>query len=164
MTFGDRLKEARTRAGLSQKQLAESSHLALRTITSYENGERLPKKEETYLALAQALDIPVTSLKDTPGDGDSATEALPKSYGGHGRRKAEEIIRTFRIAAAGGELDDDDLDFIRDAMIQTYADAKNYNRRLVNNQTPSRNVKKMHDEMLNEKGKHEEDSHKDQDE
>ena len=50
----------------------------------------------------------------------------------YGIAEAEEVIRTFRVAAAGGELDDDDLDFIRDAMMQTYWDAKQYNQRFAN--------------------------------
>ena len=47
-------------------------------------------------------------------------------------RRLAAIVRAFRIAAAGGELDDDDLDFIKEAMLQTYEDAKAYNRRFVN--------------------------------
>ena len=129
MTFGEKLRTARTQAKLTQKQLAELSHLALRTIINYESGERMPQKESTYSALAGALGITAESLKDESSDFIAAAADL---YGGRGRKQAEEIITKFRVAAAGGELDDDDLDFIREAVMQTYWDAKKYNQRFVN--------------------------------
>lgn len=129
MTFAEKLKTARKQAGLTQKQLADHSHVALRTIANYESGERMPKKAETYEHLARALGTTVKSLKDENSDFVVAAET---KYGGKGRKQAEEIIRSFRVAAAGGELDDDDLDFIKEAMMQTYWDAKKYNQRFTN--------------------------------
>ncbi len=38
-----RVKELRTKKGLSQEQLAEASGLSLRTIQRIENGETLPR-------------------------------------------------------------------------------------------------------------------------
>lgn len=129
MTFAEKLRTARTRIGMTQGELARKAHVNIRTITNYENGERLPKKEQTYDDLARALGITVASLKDENSDFIIEAEA---QYGGKGRKQAEEVIRAFRVAAAGGELDDDDLDFIRDAMMQTYWDAKEYNKRFTN--------------------------------
>ena len=129
MTFGEKLRTARKQAGMTQKELAQESQLSLRTINNYENGERMPKQEKTYEQLARALSITVESLKDE--NSDFIVEAENK-YGGKGRKQAEAIIRSFRVAAAGGELDDDDLDFIKEAMMQTYWDAKRYNQRFTN--------------------------------
>lgn len=126
MTFAQKLREARTAAGLTQKELAFRSHLALRTIANYELGEHLPKKEETYEALAGALGVTPESLKDDNSDFVIRDE---KKYRGKGHKQAEELVRSFRVAAAGGELDDDDLEFIKDAVMQTYRDAKRYNQR-----------------------------------
>ena len=46
MKFCEKLKEARTRAGLKQEELAKALGVSLRTITNYESGERYPKKRE----------------------------------------------------------------------------------------------------------------------
>lgn len=129
MTFGEKLKQARKKQGLTQKELADLSGVGLRSITNYERGTHLPQKEEIYARLAKTLGVSVSSLQD-----ENAVFVMEagKRYGGRGRKKAEEVIRTFRVAAAGGELDDDDLDFIRDAMMQTYWDAKQYNQRFAN--------------------------------
>ena len=129
MTFGEKLKTARKQAGLTQKELAQESQLSLRTIINYENGDRMPKQEKAYRQLARVLGITPESLKDENSDFIVEAENI---YGGKGRKQAEEIIRSFRVAAAGGELDDDDLDFIKEAMMQTYWDAKRYNRRFTN--------------------------------
>lgn len=129
MNFSEKLKSARAAKGMTQKDLAKASGISERSIQSYELGVRSPRNEEGYRKLAQALGLPADVLLD-----DNAAFVLQagRQYGTRGRRQAEEVVRAFRIAAAGGELDDDDLDFIKEAMLQTYEDAKAYNRRFVN--------------------------------
>lgn len=114
---------------LSQKELSEMTGISLRTITNYESGGRKPKTKESYQKLSAALGLEVSELMD---DMDDFVIKAQEQYGSRGRRQAEDVVRTFRIAAAGGELDDDDLDFIKEAMMQTYEDAKKYNKRFAN--------------------------------
>jgi transcriptional regulator with XRE-family HTH domain len=129
MTFSEKIKHARTAKNMSQKELANATGISERTIQNYELGTSLPKSKNTYDKLAAALGINPQILLD-----ENAEFVLQagERYGNRGRRQAEDIIRSFRVAAAGGELDDDDLDFIKEAMLQTYEDAKAYNRRFVN--------------------------------
>ena len=79
--------------------------------------------------LAEALDIREEVLLD---ENASFVLQAQAQYGSRGRQQAEEVVRTFRIAVTGGEMDDDDLDFIREAMLMTYHDAKAYNQRFRN--------------------------------
>jgi len=58
-----RVKELRTRKGLSQEQLAEISGLSLRTIQRIENGETEPRGE-TLKRLMNALDATPDDLMD----------------------------------------------------------------------------------------------------
>ena len=44
MRFCEKLKEARTKAGLKQEELAKALGVSLRTITNYESGECYPRK------------------------------------------------------------------------------------------------------------------------
>lgn len=129
MTFSEKIKSARAAKNMSQKQLAEATGISERTIQNYELGSSMPKSKSTYDKLADALGINPQTLLD-----ENAEFVLQagERYGSRGRKQAEDIIRNFRVAAAGGELDDDDLDFIKEAMLQTYEDAKAYNRRFVN--------------------------------
>ena len=129
MNLGEKIKAARAAKDMSQKDLARATGVSERTIQNYELGTRLPRKPETYTKLADTLGVPVDSLMD-----DEATFVLQAGvqYGRRGRELAEEVVRNFRVAAAGGEMDDDDLDFIKEAMMQTYQDAKAYNQRFRN--------------------------------
>ena len=129
MNFSDKIRSTRTAKGMSQKELADASGISVRTIQNYETGAKMPKSKDSYAKLANVLGINEDVLLD-----DNAEFVLQagEKYGSRGRKQAEEVVRNFRIAAAGGELDDDDLDFIKEAMLQTYRDAKEYNRRFVN--------------------------------
>ena len=129
MEFGEKVRKARLAMNLSQKELSEITGISLRTLTNYESGGRKPKSKESYQKLAAALGLEVSELMD---DTDGFVLKAQEQYGSRGRRQAEEVVRSFRIAAAGGELDDDDLDFIKEAMMQTYLDAKKYNKRFAN--------------------------------
>lgn len=51
MKFAEKVRAARLNIGYTQKQLAEITHVALRTIVSYEKGESYPRKRETYAPL-----------------------------------------------------------------------------------------------------------------
>jgi transcriptional regulator with XRE-family HTH domain len=63
-TFGENLRDARNRAGLSQQALALSSGMDRAAIGIYENGGRQPRLD-TILKLARALeDPPATLLRD----------------------------------------------------------------------------------------------------
>ena len=64
MKFGEKVRAARLAAKYSQRQLADMTGIALRTIQNYESGERLPKQKENYQLLATALNVDVDALKD----------------------------------------------------------------------------------------------------
>jgi transcriptional regulator with XRE-family HTH domain len=54
MTFAERLRELRTAAGLTEKQLADASGVTFAAIRNYVHGRRAPSFE-AVLALAKAL-------------------------------------------------------------------------------------------------------------
>lgn len=61
MTIGQRIKEVRKNAGLTQRELAEKSGTATGTIQQYELGKRQPRLEQLE-AIAAALSVSVGSL------------------------------------------------------------------------------------------------------
>lgn len=63
MTIGAKIKEARTRRGLTQKKLAEKSGLAEITIRQYENNKRQPGAEQLG-KIATALDLGYAFTKE----------------------------------------------------------------------------------------------------
>ncbi|MEU2077086.1 helix-turn-helix transcriptional regulator [Streptomyces sp. NPDC013489] len=59
--LGDRMRELRAAAGLSQDQLADRIGMERRSVQRYERGERDPRYTELLL-IADALDVPVAEL------------------------------------------------------------------------------------------------------
>jgi DNA-binding XRE family transcriptional regulator len=53
MRFCEKLKDARTKAGMKQEELAKALGVSLRTITNYESGECYPRKRDIYHKLAE---------------------------------------------------------------------------------------------------------------
>lgn len=61
--IGDKIKQIRKQAGLTQKELAEQLGTTQQNLAQYENGKRRPKIE-TIEKIADALKIPVGHLLD----------------------------------------------------------------------------------------------------
>ena len=57
LSFGERLRQLRTSAGLTQEQLAEAAGLTVNAISALERGERQRPYPHTIEALATALDL-----------------------------------------------------------------------------------------------------------
>lgn len=63
MSFGDSLKEARKKAGITQNELANKLHVSAAMIAQYETGKRNPKKD-TLHKIANALNLGFSYTKD----------------------------------------------------------------------------------------------------
>jgi transcriptional regulator with XRE-family HTH domain len=63
--FAGRLRELRTGKGWSRQQLADNSGVGLAAIRDIEQGVRVPGWA-TVIALAEALEVPTDSFKQTP--------------------------------------------------------------------------------------------------
>ena len=64
MTTGQRIKEARRQAGMTQKALGEELGISYQTVAQWENDLRNPK-QETLLKIAKALGVHLRDLSDT---------------------------------------------------------------------------------------------------
>jgi transcriptional regulator with XRE-family HTH domain len=73
--FGNRLRELREAAGLTQRQLAEQAGLHLQGVVKLERGEREPAWS-TLLALAKALGVSVAAFAEK-----ATTQATKRSRG-----------------------------------------------------------------------------------
>lgn len=61
MSTGEKIKQARKEAGLTQKELGDKLGITYQQIGQYENGKRKPKLE-TLQRIADALEIEMLSL------------------------------------------------------------------------------------------------------
>ena len=62
-TYGNMVKEARLKKGLTQSELAEKCHLGLRTVQRIENGTVKPRIQTVKL-LNEFLEIEISDFRD----------------------------------------------------------------------------------------------------
>ena len=96
MTAGQRIKAARKKAGLTQKELGEKLGITYQTLAQWENDLRNPKYD-TLQRIAAALDVPVPELMglEQIDQYTSGKEARPEVY-----RKIEENYQRHHGAQA----------------------------------------------------------------
>ena len=74
MTTGDRIKQARKEAGLTQKELAEKVGVKFSAIHKYESGMVVNLKRETIAALADALNVKPSWLMCMDDEPETTTQ------------------------------------------------------------------------------------------
>ena len=128
MDFAEKLKNARTARRLSQSDLAKAAGISLRTIQNYELGSRLPKKRGTYTKLAEVLGVDEAALLD---ENASFVLRANERYGSRGGEEAGDMVADLSAMWAGGEMAEEDMDAIMQAMQEAYWEAKKNNRKYV---------------------------------
>ena len=129
MEFSEKIRNARLAKEMSQSDLAKATGISTRTIQNYELGARMPKKCETYTHLAEALGINEEVLLDK----DAAfVLRASEQYGNRGAGQALEMVNDIAAMWAGGEMDEEDMDAVMQAMQEAYWEAKKNNRKYVN--------------------------------
>ncbi len=129
MEFSEKIRNARIAKDMSQQDLAKVSGVSLRTIQNYELGASMPRKRDTYTQLARALGISEDILMD---ENASFVLRASQQYGSRGARQALDMVSDIAAMWAGGEMAEEDMDVIMQAMQNAYWEAKKNNRRFVN--------------------------------
>ncbi len=124
MTFGDKVKSARSKLGITQEEMAERMGISRRAYISYEQDKSRPRGIEQYKKLAKALEVNVNYLLT---ENDEFVAQAHDKYGARGVKQADELINQMSALFAGGELSPNDKDAVMRAMQQIYWDAKDEN-------------------------------------
>lgn len=129
MTFGEKVRTARTSRNWTQDQLAEAAGISKRALINYETKGILPKSRDTYYKLADALGIEPDVLLD-----ENAEFVLKagESFGSRGAKEALQLVQRVTALYAGGELEDEDMDAMHRALQDAYMIAKQKNKRHIN--------------------------------
>ena len=121
MKFGEKLKQARLKAGMTQEELGTAADVTKRTIINYETCSRYPRDRGVYARLSAALGCEVNYLLTE--DEEFITEAGAK-YGSSGETEARRLLERSAALFAGGELGDEDkLAFLLEIQ-QLYLESK----------------------------------------
>ncbi len=130
MTFGDKVKQARLAANLSQSELARKTGISERSLYSYERGGIMPRSGNIR-KIAEALNVSVGYLLD--GDETDTKKNIDKDiflanvkeeFGYKGVREAEEVLNRASALFAGGELDERSKDIFFQSLMEVYLESK----------------------------------------
>ena len=113
MTFGEKLRNARTALNLSQIELAERVGITERSIYSYEQTGTMPRSP-VLKRLAEELNVSVTYFLDESEtdkqkniDEELFIANVKNEYGSRGAREASEVLSRASALFAGGELEEE---------------------------------------------------------
>ena len=129
MTFGEKVRAARTSRNWTQDQLCEVAGVSKRALINYETKGILPKSRDTYYKLAEALGMDAEVLLDD--DAEFVIKAA-ETYGNRGAQQALQLVEQITGLYAGGELEEDDMDAMMKAIQDAYWIAKKKNKRHTN--------------------------------
>ncbi len=125
MKFHEKLKNARERAGLTQKQLGEAAGISARMVQMYENGDHYPRANVAK-KLSDVLGVSVTYLLS---ENDAILADAEEKGGTAARRDVATLINEVSALFAGGTLDESEKDEVIEALTYAYWDAKKKNKK-----------------------------------
>jgi len=126
MTFGEKVKNERNRLGLNQNELAKKIGVTRRVISSYENDSSRPRGTERYKKLAEALGVNINYLLS---EDEAFIADVEDNYGHRGAKQAKELLAEVTSLFAGGEMADEDMREMVDAIQEAYLIAKKNNKK-----------------------------------
>jgi transcriptional regulator with XRE-family HTH domain len=130
MLFGDKIKELRNLADMSQQELANKTSLSLRSIQNYESNQRYPKDVAILNKLCIALN---TTIEELMKEEDNFIQEATSKYGTRGKKDAKILVEELSGLFAGGELNEDDKDKVFRAITEMYWKAKDNNKKYTPN-------------------------------
>ncbi len=126
MKFSEKVRQKRIDKGMTQQDFADALGVSLRTVTNYETGDRYPKKREMYSKIAAVLDVDTNYLLTE--DEEFLTRASSE-YGVRGARQAAELLSRVDGLFSGGEMAEEDMDEMMQAIQEAYWRAKKKNKK-----------------------------------
>lgn len=129
MKIGDKIKIARKKAGITQKELATRINVTTRCIQYYEANIRKPQSTEIIIKLAAALNEEVNYFLserelEIMRENEMFIGEAESKFGRTGKQQANYIIESAQALFAGGELDDEDKEAFFRAITELYFDSK----------------------------------------
>ena len=127
MKFGEKVRQLREEKGLSQQELAALIGVSTRAVWAYENQGTYPRKRELYARLAEVLGVSENYLL---AEGEEFEARAYEQYGARGKKQAQKLTAELAdIFAAGGELEEEDMKAMIDALQEAFWTAKLRNKK-----------------------------------
>ena len=129
-TFAQKVCDARAALGISQTELGKRAGVSLRTILSYEKGDKKPRPA-TLINLAKALEVSIKFLSDDECEDpmadiekDGYIGEAREMYGARGAREMDQLLNESVALFAGGDIPMEDKQAFYDAITEAYISCK----------------------------------------
>lgn len=106
--------------------MAKKIGVTRRVISSYENDSSRPRGTERYKKLAEALGVNINYLLS---EDEAFIADVEDNYGHRGAKQAKELLAEVTGLFAGGEMADEDMREMVDAIQEAYLIAKKNNKK-----------------------------------
>ena len=130
MTFANKIKRCREKAGLSQQQLADAVGISKRAVASYES-EGSKARPDTIEKLAEALNVSVDYLTidiiDDPLYGREKApylDVIIKEFGSKAAKDLNKLLEKNVAFFAGGSMPQEAKDAFFEALTEAYLNNK----------------------------------------
>ena len=126
MRFGEKLKQLRKAAKLTQKETAVKIGVSHRTYQNYETGGLYPKQTAIYGKIAALFDVTADYLLS---DEDRYIIEAAEKGGSKSKKDIQALIADVGGLFAGGELSEDDKEKVMRTINDLYWQAKDKNKK-----------------------------------
>lgn len=123
MKFGEKLKQQRAKAGLTQEELSLQLGVTCRTLQNYESGTVYPKKRELYARLAQLFNTDVNYWLSEAQESTGAEKSIR-------REDVQGLASKVSDLFSDDELTEEDLDDFMRTIQGAYWAAKDKNKNM----------------------------------
>lgn len=121
MTFGEKVKELRVQAKLSQREVAEKLGITTRAYQSYELNNVTPKKRDVLMKISELYNISVDQLLS---EEDLFYIDVREQYGSRGSEQAQRILKDTQAYLAGGDLTSEDREAFMESLMRMFLKSK----------------------------------------
>ena len=126
MLFGEKIKQLRLSKQMTQAQVAKEIGITERTYQYYETEGRYPKRNTTYMKLANLFGVDVSYLLS---EEDNYVIDAGKKGGAKAQKDVQSLIAEVGGLFAGGELSEEDKDKVMKSINDLYWKAKEKNKK-----------------------------------
>ena len=124
MEIGQKIKQERLRAGITQKELAKRADITARTVSGLESGSWETAKPITIKRIEKALNLPNGYLSGEYKKKEGAVLLGNAGDEPQALLDANLIIENAKVFFAGGSLSDETKQKFMEALLQSYLECK----------------------------------------
>ena len=130
MTFGEKTKQARLAANMTQSALAKKAGISERSLYTYEQGSIMPRSNNVR-KIAKALNVSVGYLLDDSQSvlqrntgQDCVSDCEGKENSHKNAQKATDILNQITALFAGNDLSEKEKDHLFQFVMEVYLESK----------------------------------------